>query len=105
MTLHLLTRMDIPLGPTTGADKSAMGAVNRPLHRSLAYTHECKGVDDNCPILTRTRTLSGDVASRLRTSSRKEENRKNSAQNARYLRGDPPVDRHLARDGTKSTLV
>ena len=30
---------------------------------------------------------------------------KNSAHFARYLRGDPPVDRHLARDGTISTLV
>jgi len=26
------------LESTTGADKSAMGAVNRPLRRSLAYT-------------------------------------------------------------------
>ncbi len=32
------TRRDILLEPTTGADKSAMGAVNRPLRRSLAYT-------------------------------------------------------------------
>ncbi|HET8853374.1 MAG TPA: hypothetical protein VFN02_12680 [Ktedonobacteraceae bacterium] len=32
------TRRDSPLEPTTGADKSAMGAVNRPLRRSLAYT-------------------------------------------------------------------
>ena len=30
---------------------------------------------------------------------------KNSVQNARYLHGDPPVDRHLARDGTKSIVV
>jgi len=39
MMLHLLTRRDILLEPTTGADKSAMGAVNRPLRRSLAYTY------------------------------------------------------------------
>jgi hypothetical protein len=38
LILHLLTRRDILLEPTTGADKSAMGAVNRPLRRSLAYT-------------------------------------------------------------------
>ncbi len=39
MILHLLTRRDILLEPATGADKSAMGAVNRPLRRSLAYTY------------------------------------------------------------------
>jgi hypothetical protein len=38
MILHLLTRRGILLEPTTRADKSAMGAVNRPLRRSLAYT-------------------------------------------------------------------
>ncbi len=51
--------------------------------RSLVYTHECKGADDSCTILTRTRTLSEDVASRLRRSSRKEKPKKI----ARILRG------------------
>jgi len=59
MILHLLTRRDVLLEPTTGADKSAMGAVNRPLRRSLAYTWF---IHPNPVYLLCSREKSGNIA-------------------------------------------